>query len=126
MSPPAKILALAVCRGKGLDSGATRTRPNSSSSTPQRVSQAGGLGRKPKAMSTRSAATVTWLPATTTGRRRPPWSGSPSSVLTSSTPSQCSSPRMPTGWRLNRKSTPSSRALATSRREPGMFASSRR
>ena len=67
-------------------------------------------------------------PSMISALRRPLASGAPRRVCARRTPrnwpfSSCS---MATGWRLNTKPTPSSRAFFTSRREPGMLSSSRR
>ncbi|CSB39339.1 Uncharacterised protein [Vibrio cholerae] len=60
--------------------------------------------------------------------RRPAASGSPSAVLTTFTPVTWpwAFTSIPSGCKLNINSTPSSLAFFTSRREPGMFSSSRR
>ena len=77
---------------------------------------------------TASAGTICSEPATISARRRPLASGSPISVRTIFTPLTLPLPftSIPSGWTLNLNSTPSSRAFFTSRREPGMFSSSRR
>ena len=89
---------------------------------------AGTLGEKPKAMITTSASSSDSLPSIGTAFWRPLASGSPSRVSTTVTPITSSSApaSIDSGCRLNRKRTPSSRALATSRALPGMLASSRR
>ena len=103
-------------------------RPFGVPSTPTSASHAGTVGEKPNAMITTSASSTDSLPSIGTALWRPRSSGSPSFVSTTCTPATLSSTpaTMASGWRLNRKRTPSSRALATSRAEPGMFASSRR
>ncbi len=124
MSPPANTLGLLVWPvGPFL---LNLMRPSPSVSIPNCANHGDGLGRKPNAMMTLSAGMISSLPATSTGTRRPLASGGPSSVVTTLTPSTLPLPTMATGWRLNRNCTPSSRALATSRRLPGMLASSRR
>ena len=124
MSPPANTLGLPVW--KACVWPLATTRPPSSMPMPWSPNQSAGLGRKPKAMITRSQGSTSSVPGTGSGRRRPRLSGAPSWVVTSFTPSTLPSPTISMGWRLYKNSTPSSLALATSRREPGMFSSSRR
>ena len=125
MSPPAKTFLLVVWNGNS-PSVATRSRPLGSVSMPCSSNQEGGFGRKPNAIITASAGRISSVPGTVSGRRRPSAPGSPSRVSITLTPVTRSVPTISSGCRLKRKLTPSSLLFQTSRREPGMFSSSRR